>query len=72
MSALLAPPLSDYEVLLRQVIYEMIEERPVFYKNFAQVLIGKKKPEDIMGSSGLQAAIICMRIWTKKVQLLYR
>ncbi len=40
------------------LIKEVIDGKPVYYKGYKEVLANKKKPDDIMGCSGLQAEII--------------
>ncbi len=40
------------------LIYETMDGKPVYYKNYKDVLKKTKTPEEIMGCSGLQAAII--------------
>ncbi len=44
--------------VLKSLIYEVLDGQPLFYQGYQQVLSGQKKPEDIMGTSGLQSLII--------------
>ena len=41
------------QFLLNQLVYEMDDEKPVYYAGYRDVLNGIKEPEEIMGSSGL-------------------
>ena len=40
------------------LIYEIIDGKPIYYANYKQVLNNNKQIQDIMGCSGLQAEII--------------
>ncbi len=42
----------------QSLIYEMMDGKPIYYSGYQSVLNKKKKPEDIMGSSSLQAIIV--------------
>jgi len=42
----------------QNLIYEVIDGKPIYYKGYKQVLNNEKNIEDIMGSSGLQSLII--------------
>lgn len=42
------------------LIYEMVDDKPIYYKNYRDYLDGKKQLEEIMGSSYLQSDIISM------------
>ena len=42
------------------LIYETLNGKPLYYKGYKEVLNKKKKPEEIMGSSSLQAAIVSL------------
>lgn len=44
--------------LLETLVYETDEGRPIYYAGYQDVLSGNKEPEEIMGSSYLQSAII--------------
>lgn len=46
------------QLLLSQLVYEMEDEKPVYYAGYRDVLIGNKEPEEIMGSSGLQSFLV--------------
>jgi Uma2 family endonuclease len=49
------------------LIYEIMDGKPIYYHGYQSVLNKKRKPEDIMGSSSLQAVIVSFI-----VGLLYR
>ena len=40
------------------LIYEVLDGRPLYYKNYKEVASGKKTFEEIMGASGLQAILV--------------
>jgi Uma2 family endonuclease len=40
------------------LIYEIMDGKPIYYKGFRDVLLGKKQAEEIMGSSKLQSYIV--------------
>lgn len=40
------------------LIYEIFDGKPIYYKNYRKVVSGILTPEEIMGSSGLQAIIV--------------
>lgn len=42
------------------LIYETLNGKPLYYKGYKEVLNKKKKPEEIMGSSSLQAIIVSL------------
>lgn len=42
----------------KELIYEVFNGRPIYYRGYRDVLLGIKKPEDIMGSSILQSLIV--------------
>jgi len=44
--------------ILDSLIYEVMDGKPIYYHGYKSVLNKTKKPEDIMGSSSLQAIII--------------
>lgn len=46
------------QLLLNQLVYEMEDEKPVYYAGYKDVLNGNKEPEEIMGSSGLQSYLV--------------
>ena len=46
------------QLLLSQLVYEMEDEKPVYYAGYQDVLNGRKEPEEIMGSSGLQSYLV--------------
>ncbi|GAB3710757.1 hypothetical protein GCM10027592_47740 [Spirosoma flavus] len=45
------------QLLLSQLVYEM-DEKPIYYAGYRDVLKGLKEPEEIMGSSGLQSFLV--------------
>jgi len=55
------------QLLLSQLIYEM-DEKPIYYAGYQDVLSGLKEPEEIMGASYLRSyliAIICTSLASK-------
>lgn len=40
------------------LLYETLNGRPLYYKGYKEVVAGKKTPEEIMGSSSLQAILV--------------
>ena len=44
--------------LLKVLTYEVVDGKPIYYRGYKDVLEGKKQPEEIMGSSTLQARVI--------------
>lgn len=46
------------QLLLSQLVYEMEDEKPVYYAGYRDVLNGLKESEEIMGSSYLQSYLI--------------
>lgn len=52
--------------ILPNLIYEMVEGKPVYYQGYKDYLKGKKQIEELMGSSKLQSLII-----SKIIRLLY-
>lgn len=45
------------QLLLSQLVYEM-DDKPIYYAGYRDVLNGLKEPEAIMGSSGLQSYLV--------------
>lgn len=45
------------QLLLSQLVYEM-DDKPIYYAGYQDVLNGNKEPEEIMGSSGLQSYLV--------------
>jgi len=41
-----------------ELVYEMMDGKPIPYRGFEAVLNKEKEPEDIMGSSGIQSVIV--------------
>ncbi len=62
MIATLGPKISLPKIpskkIPKNLIYEVFDGKPVYYKNYRKVVAGTLKLEDIMGSSGLQVIII--------------
>lgn len=62
MIAALGPKIALPKIPAKKIpvglIYEVFDGKPVYYKNYRNVVSGKLKLEDIIGSSGLQAIII--------------
>lgn len=46
------------QLLLSQLVYEMDDEKPVYYAGYRDVLNGIKEAEEIMGSGGLQSFLV--------------
>ncbi len=46
------------------LVYEIIDGQPIHYKGYREVLSGKKKTSDIMGSSKLQSLIVTYLVIT--------
>jgi len=44
--------------LLELLTYEVVDGKPIYYRGYKDVLEGKKRPEEVMGSSILQAHIV--------------
>lgn len=67
MLATLGPKISLPKISAKKIphylIYEIFDGKPIYYKNYRKVLSGILKPEEIMGSSGLQAIIIEYILW---------
>ncbi|MVM32628.1 Uma2 family endonuclease [Spirosoma sp. HMF4905] len=57
-SALTPEQRRQRQLLLGQLVYEMEDEKPVYYAGYRDVLSGLKEPEEIMGSSGLQSFLV--------------
>lgn len=51
------PKLSQ-EAMLKALVYEEIDGRPLYYKGYRDVLISKKNQEDIMGASTIQWILV--------------
>jgi Uma2 family endonuclease len=60
--------LKENKKLLKDLIYEEVNGKPIYYKNYKLVIKGKKKLEEIMASSGLHALILeTIRDYLKKM-----
>ncbi len=46
------------EKLLKLLTYEVVDGKPIYYRGYKDILEGKKQPEEVMGSSTLQAFIV--------------
>lgn len=42
----------------KELIYEMVRDKPVYYRGYRKVLTNEKSLEEVMGSSGLQGQLI--------------
>ena len=43
--------------LLKDLIYEEVDGKPIYYKNYKLVIKGKKTTEEVMASSSLQVRL---------------
>ncbi len=48
--------------LLKALVYEKVNGKPIYYRNYKKVLKGELPPEAVMGSSGLQAYLVMLLI----------
>ena len=48
----------ERRALLKILTYEKVRGKPIYYRNYREVLRGQLEPEAIMGSSGIQAFLI--------------
>lgn len=46
----------------KELIYEMVDGQPIYYRNYKQVLTKKKSAEEIMGSSFLQSQLVALLV----------
>lgn len=46
------------ELVPDYLVYEVLDGQALYFRGYDEVLAGRKKPEDIMGSSGLQFFIL--------------
>ncbi len=46
------------EKLLEVLTYEVVDGKPIYYRGYKDILEGKKQPEEVMGSSTLQALLV--------------
>ncbi|MFN3852337.1 MAG: Uma2 family endonuclease [Spirosomataceae bacterium] len=46
------------KVPLERLVYEIMDGKPLYYKGYKEVLVGKKTPEEVMSCSDLQGVII--------------
>jgi len=44
----------------KELIYEMVHGKPIYYRDYKKVLANKKSAEEIMGSSALQAQLVAL------------
>jgi hypothetical protein len=67
MIATLGPKITLPKISAKKIpqylIYEVFDGKPIYYKNYRKVLNGTLTPEEIMGSSGLQAVILEYILW---------
>lgn len=54
------PPKRKKPGIPSYLIYETLNGRPLYRRGYREVLSGKKKPAEIMGSSSLQAMLVSM------------
>ena len=47
-------------VIPNALVYEILNGRPLYYRGYKDVLAGIRKPEDIVGSSSLQAIVVSL------------
>jgi len=60
--------LKENKKLLKDLIYEEVNGKPIYYKNYKLVIKGKKTTEEVMASSGLHALILeTIRDYLKKM-----
>lgn len=52
-----------------QLIYEMVDGKPIYYKNYREYLEGVKQIEELMGSSLLQSLIISRLVFFLQLNL---
>ena len=51
------------------LIYEMVDGKPIYYKGYREYLEGAKQMEELMGSSLLQSLIISRLVFFLQVHL---
>jgi Uma2 family endonuclease len=63
------PAARKQPVALESLVYEVLDGRPLYYRGYEDVLVGKKSPEEIMGSSSLQWVLVSyfMRIMIRQL-----
>ena len=49
--------LNKNKTLLKDLIYEEVNGKPIYYKNYKLVIKGKKTIEEVMASSSLQVRL---------------
>jgi Uma2 family endonuclease len=50
----------DKKRLLKLLVYEKVNGKPIYYRGYREVLAGRLPPEAVMGSSGIQSYIIVL------------
>ena len=55
-------PKEERQKLLKALVYEKVNGKPIYYRGYREVLSGKLPLEAVMGSSGLQAYLIMLLI----------
>ena len=50
------------KIIPKELIYEMVRGTPIYYHGYEEVISGKKKIEQIMGSSGIQSYLVTMLV----------
>lgn len=51
-------PASRRKAVPQSLVYETLDGQPLYYRGYRDVLAGRKTPEEIMGTSGLQSFIL--------------
>ena len=51
-------PATRRKAVPQSLVYETLDGQPLYYRGYRDVLAGRKTPEEIMGTSGLQSFII--------------
>ena len=52
-----------------RLIYEMVADKPIYYKGYKEYLKGEKQIEELTGSSYLQSLIITKLVFQKRIRL---
>lgn len=68
MAPAATPPFAER---LSALVYEILDGRPLYRQGYRAVLSGESKPEDVMGSSGLQSMLVSF-VFGVAVELLDR
>ncbi|MCU0325197.1 MAG: Uma2 family endonuclease [Spirosomaceae bacterium] len=57
------------KVPLERLVYEIMDGKPLYYKGYKEVLVGKKTPEEVMSCSDLQGVIVSLLNYYVGLQL---